>query len=129
MLLSWKGCLFLALFGVVLGSQPAMSAKIERFTDKEGTVHISNAGEAEPGKPGVAPPATPIGTLPPQQIFPAAPAPAPPGPRVVAPSPAEPPEMSADEGEPSAEPPAAEAGEEAQPVPAPPGQGMDAQNQ
>ena len=68
-----------ALIGIVLWSPPGISAKVERFTDKEGTLHISNEAPAEPGKPGGVQAPAPIGT-PPPQIFPppTPPAPVPP---------------------------------------------------
>lgn len=32
-----------------------MAARIDRFKDQEGTLHITNAGEGDPAKPGAAP--------------------------------------------------------------------------
>ncbi|MCX5892383.1 MAG: hypothetical protein NTW80_05305 [Deltaproteobacteria bacterium] len=100
--LSGKWRLVLALVGVVLWSQPGVNAKIEHFTDKEGTVHISNnAAEAEPGKPDWTPSRGRM--TPPPQIFPAAPAGPVPQPQIV-PPPVEPPEMPGDETDPMADP-------------------------
>ncbi len=103
------------LIGVVLWSPPGISAKVERFTDKEGTLHISNEAPAEPGKPGGVQAPAPIGT-PPPQIFPPPTPRAPVPPPQVMPPPTEPPEMSGNE----APPPAPESGGEAQPAPAVP---------
>ncbi len=56
MLLRWAWRLVATLFlGVVLMSRPGVAAKIERFQDDQGTLHISNAAEGEPTKPGAAP--------------------------------------------------------------------------
>jgi hypothetical protein len=52
---SWKCCLIAALVVVVLWSLPALAAKIDRFTDQEGTLHITNAGKEEPIKPATGP--------------------------------------------------------------------------
>jgi len=104
---SWQGGLVLGLI-MAFWSHPGMSAKIERYTDSEGTVHITNAGEAEPGKPGTPAPPTPIGTLPPQQIFPSGPPPPRPGTvKPPPPPPPAPPKMVLSDGESSAGPPAA----------------------
>ena len=40
------------LIGIVLWNPPGISAKVARFTDQEGTLHISNEAPPEPGKPG-----------------------------------------------------------------------------
>ena len=107
--------LIFALIGVVLWSQPGISAKIDRFTDKEGTLHISNESTAEPVKPGGAQTPAPIGT-PPPQIFPPATLPAPAPPPPAPPPPMEPPEMSGN----GARSPAPESGGEAPPAHAAP---------
>ena len=57
--------LIFTLIGVVLWSPPEVSAKVGRFTDKEGTLHISNDSPAEPGKPGVLQAPDPVETSPP----------------------------------------------------------------
>ncbi len=111
--LSWKWRLALAVLGVVLWSHPGSAAKIERFKDSEGTLHISNSGEAEPAKPGeaVTPRVTPV--APPPAAVPPAPPPAPvppapsPPPQMEPPAPAEVPEGAPPipEGEPPAQPP------------------------
>lgn len=54
MLLGWKWRLALVLVGVLLWSHPGVAGKIDRFTDKDGTLHITNKGEEEPIKPGGA---------------------------------------------------------------------------
>ena len=114
--------LIFALIGVVLWSQPGIGAKIDRFTDQEGTLHISNESQAEPGKPGVQAPA-PLGTSLPQ-IFPPARPPALVPPPEAMPSPTEPPESN------QAEPPAPENGGEAHPAPtAPPARVVPGQKQ
>jgi len=46
MLVGWKWRLALALVGVALWSHPGVAGKIDRFTDKDGTLHITNK-EAE----------------------------------------------------------------------------------
>ncbi len=82
---SWKRRLVAALLGLALLSPAGAAAKIERFKDPEGTLHISNAGE-EPVKPGgVTAPATPAAPGPAPQPLPhpgsppaTLPAPAPP---------------------------------------------------
>jgi hypothetical protein len=112
----------LAVFGWI---HSGLAAKINRVTDKDGTVHISNEAATEPGKPGGASGPTPIGTLPPQQIFPP-----PPGQEAAAPPVAPPPEAPDMGTEPPAAPPAEqsapEAGSEAQPVQPPiPGRPWD----
>ena len=56
------------LIVVFLWSPPGISAKVARFTDKEGTLHISNEAPAEPGKPGGVQAPAPIGTPPPQKF-------------------------------------------------------------
>ena len=99
MLVSWKWRLVVALVGMALFLSPSgVAAKIERSTDKEGTLHISNTAEV-PGKPGGAttpnPPSPPTlapapqpGSPPPQPMPPAPrPMPVPPPPQQVAPPP------------------------------------------
>lgn len=66
-----------------------MAAKIKRFTDKEGTLHITDAGEGEPGKPGEAPTPGAPGGLP--KAFPPAAPMTPPGEMEAPPAPLEPP--------------------------------------
>ncbi len=123
--LSWKWRLALALIGVALLNHPGFAAKIERFKDKEGTLHISNSGEADPGKPGAAPnssptPAAPVQTFP-QAEPPAAVAPppvmeAPPPPEQETPPQEAPPPSEEPPGEPPGEQSAA--GSQAQGAPA-----------
>jgi hypothetical protein len=100
------------LIGVLLWSPPGISAKVERFTDKEGTLHISNEAPAEPGKPGGVQAPAPVETPPPQKFpSPSRRAPVPP-PQLMPPR-TEPPEMPGIE----APLPAPESGGEAQPAP------------
>ena len=54
MLLGWKWRLALVLVGVALWSHPGVAGKIDRFTDTDGTLHITNKGAEEPAKPGGA---------------------------------------------------------------------------
>ena len=81
MLVGWKWRLALALVGVALWSHPGVAAKIDRFTDKDGTLHISNKEAEEPIKTG--PVAHPQGPTPlpqaTQNPSPAATTPLPPG--------------------------------------------------
>ncbi len=126
MILRWKWRLGAALLGVTLWSYPVAAAKIERFKDTEGTLHIHNEGEeaAKPG--GAATPNTPAAPqpLPPPPVAPPMPPPPAPVPQPqepVAPPPAEegeaPPVM---QPETPANPPAEQAAPEAQ---AEPGEG------
>ena len=93
MLVSWKWRLVVALVGMALFLSPSgVAAKIERSTDKEGTLHISNTGE-EPVKPG--------GATTPKLPSPPPPQPNPPAPQ---PMPAPPP------GDPGSSPPVMEPG-------------------
>ena len=112
----WRWGFILALLGVFWWIHPGMAAKINRVTDKDGTVHISNEGATEPGKPGGTSGPTPIGTLPPQQVFSPPSPPPPPPPEAATPPVAPPPEEPNLATEPPAEPPAPEAGSEAPPV-------------
>lgn len=108
--------LIFTLIGVVLWSQPGISAKVELFTDKEGTLHISNESQAEPGKPGGVQAPAPIGTAPPPQIIPPSTPPSPVPPPQLIPPPVEPPEMPDSEGPPAAP----ESGGQTHPAPAVP---------
>jgi outer membrane biosynthesis protein TonB len=122
--LSWRWRLVVALLGIALMSPSGAAAKIERFKDKEGTLHISNTGEV-PVKPGgaTAPnqPSTPTATPapPPQPIPPLPrPVPVPPPPEQVAPQPPAdsgeaPPVMDRDPNEQQLEPPAEQPAPEA----------------
>lgn len=49
--LRWR--LTVVLLGVAMLSAPAVAAKIRQSQDDQGTVHITNPGEAKPGKPGI----------------------------------------------------------------------------
>jgi len=112
MLVSWRWRLVVALVGLVLFLSPSgVAAKIERFKDNEGTLHISNTGEV-PVKPGGAttpsPPSTP--TPPPRPV--------PPPPMPVPPPPPDdqgeaPPIMERVPNEPQPEPPAEQPAPEA----------------
>jgi hypothetical protein len=75
MLVGLKWRLALVLVGVALWSHPGVAGKIDRFTDKEGTLHISNKDAGEPIKlseppetkppaPTAAPPASPARSVP-----------------------------------------------------------------
>ena len=109
---SGKWTLIAAFVGVAWLSQPVWAAKIERFKDNEGTLHISNMGEAvqikpggvpapppaapgaAPGAPGVTPaqpPAPPGGPVGQPQAFPPPPVPPPPVPQAAPPPPGPPP--------------------------------------
>jgi len=126
MLVSWRWRLVVALVGIVLFLSPSgVAAKIERFKDSEGTLHISNAGE-EPVKPGGAttpsPPSLPPGAAPaplPRPV-PPRPMPVPLPPQQVAPPPGDPetappvmePEPKEQQPEAPAEQPAPEAGKD-----------------
>ncbi len=87
MLVSWRWRLGVALVGVALLSPSGAAAKIDRFHDKEGTLHISNTGE-EPVKGGAAAPMPPGTPAPAPQAAPPAPLPLP---RPVPPPPPQPP--------------------------------------
>jgi hypothetical protein len=50
MLVGWRWCLALALVSVALWSHPGVARKIDRFTDKDGTLHITNKEAEEPIK-------------------------------------------------------------------------------
>lgn len=116
---SWKWRLVVALAGIALflSHSGVATAKIERFKDKEGTLHISNTGEV-PVKPGGAttpnPPSTPTTAPapPPQPIRPAPRlVPVPPPPQQAAPPPPgdpgeAPPVMEPEPNEQQVEPPA-----------------------
>jgi hypothetical protein len=102
--LRWS--LIFTLIGAVLWSQPGISAKFERFTDKEGTLHIFNESQPESGKPGGIQAPDPVEMSPPLPMF------APPA------SLTEPPERSGN----GAPPPEPESGGEAQAAPVPPPQ-------
>jgi len=108
---SWRWRLGVALVGVALLSPSGVAAKIDRFHDKEGTLHISNTGE-EPVKGGAAAPMPP-GTPPPLPR-PVPPPPPQPPPEQVTPPPGEredpPPVMEPQPHEQPIERPAPEAG-------------------
>lgn len=128
---SWRWRLVVALVGIVLFLSPSgVAAKIERFKDKEGTLHISNTGDL-PVKPGGAttpsPPSTPTPTAAPAPLplprpVPPPPMPVTPPPEQVAPPPPDDPgeappvmepEPNEEQPEPPAEQPAPEAGNDA----------------
>jgi hypothetical protein len=50
----------LVLVGVALWSHPGVAGKINRFTDEDGTLHITNKGAEEPVKSGDAAVKTPL---------------------------------------------------------------------
>lgn len=82
---SWRWRLVVALVGIALFlGHSGVAAKIERFKDKEGTLHISNTGEL-PIKPGGATTPNSASTPAPTPAPTAAPAPqpTPPAPRLV----------------------------------------------
>ncbi len=129
MAVSWKQLLVVACVGMALLSPSKAAAKIERFKDKEGNLHITNTSE-EPVKAGglttptPAPAALPVPpapvrpqVVPPPGVPPAA-APAPPEPVPPPPAgPADPPPVRTPESnepqvEPPQEQPAPEAGNE-----------------
>ena len=47
-----RRCLAVALLGVALWSHPGVAAKIDRFQDDQGTLHITNHGETPADKSG-----------------------------------------------------------------------------
>ena len=100
--LSWG--FLLAFLGVALWNYPGMAAKIERFTDPAGTLHISNFKEGEPAKPGGVP-------------TPAQPGQPPAFPQPVPAPEAEPPQTESPDMEMEAEPAGPEAVQEPQPAP------------
>jgi len=56
--------LAVVLMGAALLASPAAAASIQRFTDKEGTVHITNEGaEKKESPPSTASPASPLGAV------------------------------------------------------------------
>jgi hypothetical protein len=119
MLVSWRWRLVVAVVGLVLFLSPSgVAAKIERFKDNEGTLHISNTGE-EPVKPGGATtPKLPSPPTPPQPMPPAPlPRPVPPPEQVPPPPPDDqgeaPPIMDPGPNEPQPEPPVEQPASEA----------------
>lgn len=109
---NWRWRFVVALVGIALfWGHSGVAAKIERFKDNEGTLHISNTGEA-PDKPGGA--TTPnLPSAPTAQPMPPGPRPVPipPPPEPVAPPPsvdpgAAPPVMEPEPNQQQFEPPA-----------------------
>ncbi len=142
---SWRWRLGVALVGLVLLSHSGAAAKIDRFKDKEGNLHITNVGEEPVKKGGVTTPTpsatptpspTPAPTAapaPPPLPRPVPPLPPPPPPPEQAPPPPgepvepvePPPVMEPELNEPPVAPPAPEAGNDEGQVRANPGAAVE----